>query len=359
MGSPLGVLLANFFMGSIEEEVFSRIQKPIIYCRYIDDIFIMCNNMAEAEHLRITLQDVSGLRFTIESSENGQLPFLDVLVTLGEDKFITKVYTKPTNNGQCLNGKSECPQRYKDSTIAAYIRRAITHCSSWSDVDAEIKRSTEMLLNNGFHQNDIDKQVNKTLNDWYERKEHKKEEYIKLYYKAHFSSEYKEDERIMRQIIKRNVTPTDPQKRISFTIYYKNKKTSNLLMRNSPKREIDKMQQSHVIYRYSCNQGDCETLPSIYIGMTTMRLSRRLSYHLSAGAPMMHSKRKHGTKLTRKRLEDNTQILTTCKNDRRLPILEALFIKNSNPCLNSQATDLQALPSMRRTFPLNSPGESD
>ena len=66
MGSPLGVLLANFFMGCIEEEVFTRIQKPIIYCRYIDDIFIMIKNMDEAEHLHITLQEISGLRFTIE-----------------------------------------------------------------------------------------------------------------------------------------------------------------------------------------------------------------------------------------------------------------------------------------------------
>ena len=194
------------------------------------------------------------------------------------------------------------------------------------------------------------------MNSWYTQKEPNKEECIKLYYKAHFSTEYKEDERVMRQIIKRNVTPTDPQKRISFTIYFKNKKTSDLLLRNSPKQETNKMQQSHVVYRYTCSQGDCETLPAIYIGMTTMRLTRRLSYHLSAGAPMIHSKKKHGTKLTRKQLEENTEIINMCKNDRRLPILEALFIKNTNPSLNCQATDLQALPSMRRTFTPSQPG---
>ena len=38
MGSPLGVLFANFFMGSVEEEVFYEHQKPQIYCRYIVDI---------------------------------------------------------------------------------------------------------------------------------------------------------------------------------------------------------------------------------------------------------------------------------------------------------------------------------
>ena len=70
---------------------------------------------------------------------------------------------------------------------------------------------------------------------------------------------------------------------------------------------------------------------------------------------MIHSKRKHGVKLTRKQLQDNTEIITICKNERRLPILEALNIKITNPSLNSQATDLQALPSMRRSFPLNHP----
>ena len=129
MGSPLGVLLANFFMGCVEEEVFTKIEKPKIYCRYIDDIFTMTTNDEEAERLRTCLQETSGLNFTIEKSINGQLPFLDVLVKMGSENFNTEVYTKPTNNGQCLNGRSECPQKYKDSTVTAYIRRAITHCS--------------------------------------------------------------------------------------------------------------------------------------------------------------------------------------------------------------------------------------
>ncbi|XP_076045008.1 uncharacterized protein LOC143027576 [Oratosquilla oratoria] len=43
MGSPLGVLFANFFMGSVEKEAFSRIQQPMTYGRYIDDIFIFGN----------------------------------------------------------------------------------------------------------------------------------------------------------------------------------------------------------------------------------------------------------------------------------------------------------------------------
>ena len=37
-----------------------------------------------------------------------------------------------------------------------------------------------------------------------------------------------------------------------------------------------------------------------------------------------------------------------CTDVRRLPILEALYIKDLNPKLKVQANDLQVLPSMRR-----------
>ena len=92
MGSPLGVLLANFFMGCIEEEVFKDTEKPNIYCRYIDDIFINTKNQADTELIKQRLQQASGLNFTIEDSSNSTLPFLDVLVKQTEESFNTDVY---------------------------------------------------------------------------------------------------------------------------------------------------------------------------------------------------------------------------------------------------------------------------
>ncbi|KAG0718346.1 hypothetical protein GWK47_007743 [Chionoecetes opilio] len=83
----------------------------------------------------------SGLTFTIESSSGKSMPFLDILVTQQKECFNTNVYVKPTNPGHCLNGESYIPQRYKDSTIGAYIRRALTHCSTWQLVHKEIYSS--------------------------------------------------------------------------------------------------------------------------------------------------------------------------------------------------------------------------
>ena len=44
---------------------------------------------------------------------------------------------------------------------------------------------------------------------------------LKLFYKFHMSSSYKTDERVMKDIIHNNVTPTDPLQLISLVIYYK------------------------------------------------------------------------------------------------------------------------------------------
>ncbi|KAG0719012.1 hypothetical protein GWK47_051366 [Chionoecetes opilio] len=53
-------------------------------------------------------------------------------------------------------------------------------------------------------------------------------------------------------------------------------------------------------------------------------------------------------------LKENTELVDMCADVWRLPILEALYIKEINPKLNVQANDLQALPSMKRTKANNS-----
>ena len=240
--------------------------------------------------------------------------------------------------------------RSTDSTTGAYIRRALTHSNTWKQVHEEIERSTQVLINNGFSEKDINR-LTKIIDSWYnsKQKDEKKEE-IKIFYKATFSTAYEEEEeRVIRQIVKRNIKPSDPDKQLKLIIFYKTKKTSHLLLKNNPHNEKESLQKSHVIYRFTCNQGNCEVLPSTYIGMTTTRLSRRLTCHLTSGAPKTHLREQHDTAITRDTLENSTEVITTCADARRLPILEALYIKEMSPTLNVQADDLQASPSARRS----------
>ncbi|XP_076039428.1 uncharacterized protein LOC143024502 [Oratosquilla oratoria] len=65
MGTPLGVLFANFFMGMLEKEVFKCFKKPSIYARYTDDIFVKVDYKSELTPLKDILQEISELNFTV------------------------------------------------------------------------------------------------------------------------------------------------------------------------------------------------------------------------------------------------------------------------------------------------------
>ena len=61
-----------------------------------------------------------------------------------------QVYAKPTNLRQCPNGDSEWPQKYKDSVVNTFIRRGISHSSTWASTHCELERITQFLINNGY-----------------------------------------------------------------------------------------------------------------------------------------------------------------------------------------------------------------
>ena len=92
------------------------------YARYIDDIFVQVNNHQQL----IDLQN-SVLKFTHELNIDNKLPFLDLLIDNNNENFNTKVYHKPTNSGQCLNGNSQCPEKYMNSYIVTYTEPIKLH----------------------------------------------------------------------------------------------------------------------------------------------------------------------------------------------------------------------------------------
>ncbi|XP_064110230.1 uncharacterized protein LOC135218015 [Macrobrachium nipponense] len=223
MGFPLGVLFANFYMGTMEERVFSNIRKPRKNARYIDDIFVQVENEEEVEAVRRMFQQCSSLNYTVKFSNEGQLPFLDVLVSKTDDGLKTLVYTKKTNIGLCLNGDSECHAQFKNTIVRAYIRRALTHCSSWQDTHKELDRVTQVLVNNGYLNPLNNKEVRTALDRWYsgsERLQPHPREKIKLFYKARMHARHLEDEDALRKIIRENVTPTKVDKELESTNSY-------------------------------------------------------------------------------------------------------------------------------------------
>ena len=168
MGSPLGVFFANMYMATVEERTFREHQKPKIYGRYIDDIFITIKEADDTRKIADALKRNSVLNFTIEHSQQKTLPFLDVLVKQQEGQFKTTVFTKTTNVGRCLNARGECPEAYKKSVVSAYVKRALTHCTSWREVNSELDRIRQLLTNNGYADRIIETAIKKKIDEFYQ-----------------------------------------------------------------------------------------------------------------------------------------------------------------------------------------------
>ena len=353
MGSPLGVLFADFYMGVLERRVMENEDiRPLTYCRYIDDIFVEVKSLHNLQELKAEFERFSPLNFTFEISNDDSLPFLDVMVTREANKYRTTVYTKKTNTGMCMNASSECPDRYKRSVIVSYVKRAFTHCSSWPDLHNELQRLSQTLVNNGYSINHIQDVIRKHMhhyNNGYRTPIVPTRPPIKLYYRNYMSTAYKTDERVINNIVKRGVIPVDTEDTIQFVIYYKNRKTSNLIMKNNTSLESSDLSKVGVIYRYSCPIGDCKLRNVSYIGMTTTTLSRRLTSHLQNGTPKMHTLQVHGSPLTREMLVNNTIILDNSSDKKRLQLKEALYICKEKPLMNIQiGTSSVPLPSHSR-----------
>ena len=146
---------------------------------------------------------------------------------------------------------------------------------------------------------------------------------------------YKQDEKVIKSIIHRNVKPK-PGNSIQTIIYYKSPNASQLVMKNNERKEND-LQQTNVVYHFKCTRGDCKLrTTACYVGHTTTTLSRRLTMHLQTGGPSLHARNEHGGKITREELVQNTTILARESNYRRLRILEAAYIYQKMPSLNDQ-----------------------
>ena len=150
MGSPLGPSLANIFVGYYEALLFKRVNKPLMYYRYVDDTFAVFNDEDECNEFFSHLNSLHpSLRFTFEKECNRTLPFLDVLVEKNDDEFVTSFYRKPTFTGQYIRWNSFCPMKRKTNLISTLVHRALVICSK-STLENELSNIRSILINNGY-----------------------------------------------------------------------------------------------------------------------------------------------------------------------------------------------------------------
>ena len=300
----------------------------------------MCHDLSGLQRLKDEFEKNSVLTFSYEVSDiKQQLAFLDVLITRTANGFHTGVYIKPTDGGACMNGDSNCPERYKKSVINSYLTRAFAVSEDWITFDSELERIKKLLINNSYSNGLVDEVIKtflqkKTISRAYEDGRAKESSIIPLFYRAQMHTNYMADENVLRDIVRNNVkTLNSSTHRLKLHIYYNNRKSQNMIMQNSPMK-TDFLHRTNVVYSFICPFQHQH--PESYIGHTRTTLARRLTMHVQGGSVAAHIADQHGMRATRNILDSNTKIIAVDSDPHRLKIKEALYILQCRPSMNKQ-----------------------
>ena len=102
----------------------------------------------------------------------------------------------------------------------------------------------------------------------------------------------KTDGRILKEIVVRNVSCVKDNDELKLIIYYKNKQVNQLVTNNNPTKKTESLQQTNVIYEFSCRKEDCKHLQNIkYIGMTSQHWA--VDWYLSLSGPKQRMENVH------------------------------------------------------------------
>ena len=140
---------------------------------------------------------------------------------------------------------------------------------------------------------------------------------------------------MLKHIIKKNVKCKNESHELKLHIYYQSRKTKDFVMCNKP-TVTKSLMKTNVVYKFDCPSEDCRLRQNSYVGFTWTTLSRRLTMHKQNGAIKTHMEKAHNTTLTRQHLVDNTAIIHSHRDPRRIEIIEAIHIRDFTPSINLQ-----------------------
>ncbi|PIK36940.1 hypothetical protein BSL78_26226 [Apostichopus japonicus] len=158
MGTRMAPSFACLFMSSLEECMLSTAPcRPLIWWRYIDDIFFIWTS--DEDSLLTFINHINSFHSTIKFTSDyshQQVNFLDVTVRKEHGSLSTDLYTKPTDTHQYLHSSS-CHPRHCKSGIAYSQALRLRHiCSNNSSFIRHTDALEKHLIARGHSARRID-----------------------------------------------------------------------------------------------------------------------------------------------------------------------------------------------------------
>ena len=158
MGTCTAPSYANIFMGKLESTMLSDYPyKPLVWFRYIDDIFFIWTHGNDKLHdfIEYVNNYHSTIKFTCEFSTS-KIPFLDVMVHLVNQTLQTDLYSKPTDAHQYLHWSSCHPIHTRKGLVYSLAYRLRRICSTPEFLKNRLSELKQFLLARGYKSKVID-----------------------------------------------------------------------------------------------------------------------------------------------------------------------------------------------------------
>ena len=158
MGTAVAPLLANIYMFVEEQKILDRGEvKPLVYYRYIDDIFAIFHREDVNNYIRFfnaITDNAPSMKFTITESDQS-VNFLDLTIHKGDrfregGRLDVKIFEKELNKYLYIPRISYHPEKLKASFIKTEIIRFIRNSSSEKDFEETRERFVQRLIRRGY-----------------------------------------------------------------------------------------------------------------------------------------------------------------------------------------------------------------
>ena len=282
------------------------------------------------DRIEATLAEINSLhpalKFTMESEEDGELPFLDMKVINNNGQLSSTWYSKPTDTGLIMNYHSMAPKRYKRSVVLGFVHRIFRACSCWANFHISLERAKKVLEWNQYPPAFYNAIIEQTISD--------------ILSKAPESTTTKD-------VGNHATNESAPAKTLLF-VQYRGKVTEDFAralhraeapcnivftMRKlrtvlpSLKPAVEKRLRGSVVYQLKCSR--CN---ACYVGQTDRHFCTRLKEHQRRKSQPIY---RHFQRCRAKLKLENTEFLAaTTRNVVHLMTLEALWIEELKPSIN-------------------------
>ena len=152
MGSTVSVVIADLVMEDVESRALSTYPfPPQFWKRYVDDTCCGLRSDLVSDFHRHLNSTEDCIQFTLKTESQGQLAFLDVMITHNPDRSTdTTVCRKPTHTNKYLDFSSHHPLAHKIAVVRTLYTRAQALSSSVVSRTQEERTISQALAVNRY-----------------------------------------------------------------------------------------------------------------------------------------------------------------------------------------------------------------